>query len=99
VAVGMVQEDLNLTRITILHAGSQRAVILTQFPAAGINMVEQVVTAGSSDHLPINITGEALRTLVPVGYNTFTVDKIHTIVEVIDDILVKVVSLIHRGHL
>ena len=52
-------------------------------------MVEQIVTAGSSDHFRAFITRNAFRTLVPVGDDALTIHEINPIVQVIDQVFVK----------
>jgi hypothetical protein len=59
-------------------------------------MIEEVIATGTTNGLRGRVTGNAFRTLVPVSDHAVAVYEIDAVVQVIDNILVKILFISHR---
>ena len=91
----MVQKDVCLARHAVLYARSQGALPQAQLNALSSDMVEYIVTARAPDHLVTRVPCDTFGPLVPVRDDALTVDKIDAIIEIVNDLFVKVLFVEH----
>jgi len=89
VAVLVVKVDLLLGAVPVFDCLFQGTTRLTQVQAVLIYMSQEFIVAGSTQGVGAGMAGEHLGALVPVRNNAVLVDEIDTVVQVVDEFLIK----------
>ncbi len=83
-AFGVAQMHLGLAQVAVVQGVQQGTAVFAQmFPVIG-DVTEQVLAAeGPHDHFG-QVTGNTLRTFVPIGDAALGVNEVHPIIEIVD---------------
>jgi len=81
--------DQGLAGVAVSHGGDQRAALLTEAAAGGVDVVEQVVEAVPADHLLARVAGEPGGGRVPVDDLALLVHDIEAVVEVVENLVLE----------
>ena len=80
---------------SIHNGGCQRAPSPTELCAILVHVHQDAICARLADHLAARVPRDPLSSLIPVGDPPCLVDEIHTVTDVVQDVLVKIPAGVH----
>jgi hypothetical protein len=93
----VMHENLRLTESAVQHGRCERTHSGAQMTALTVDVIQDIVSAGSADHFICGKSGNPLRRFVPVGDYPLAIDEIQTIIEVIKNIFIRFFLKIHQN--
>jgi hypothetical protein len=85
----MMQKDLAVPGDPVIHGKGQGAAPEAERVSLFINMGKEIVGAAPSHHFGVLVSRDPLGALAPVGDPPVPVDKIHAVVQIVEQFLVK----------
>jgi len=85
----VVEVDVGLSGLAVLHHTEQRASLQTQLPTSAVDMAQYPLPATVAQHLVGAISGDALRAAVPVRDAPVQGDEVDPIGDLVEQVLVE----------